>query len=391
MHTFTSSPRMAAVQQPVIPLLGRLIRENPGTVSLGQGVVHYPPPQQAVDRIEGFLADRENHKYKLVDGIPELLGRLAVKLREDNGIRLGEGTRIVVTAGGNMAFFNAVLATTSPGDEVVLLAPYYFNHEMAVRMVGCLPVVVPCREDFLPDVERVAAAITPRTRAVVTISPNNPSGAVYPEELLRAVNALCRDRGIFHVHDEAYEYFVHGGARHVSPGSFPGAGAHTVSLFSLSKSFGMASWRIGYMVIPEALFTAVAKIQDTNVICPPVICQHAACGALEAGRGFVAERVAALGEVRRAVLERLGELGGLVDEPRSDGAFYVLLGVHTRIDAMTLAERLIREHRVAVVPGTAFGLDDTCALRISYGALEAAHVAEGIGRLVTGLEAILRG
>jgi aspartate/methionine/tyrosine aminotransferase len=389
MRSFEESSRMAAVQQPVIPAVGRLIRKHPGTISLGQGVVHYPPPPQAIERIATFLRDPDNHKYKLVDGIPELLERLAGKLDTENGIRTGAASRIVVTAGGNMAFINAALAVTSPGDEVILLAPYYFNHEMAIRFVGCHPVVVETGPGFLPDAEAIGAAITPRTRAVVTISPNNPSGAVYPRALLERINTLCAGAGVFHIHDEAYEYFVHGGTRHVSPGSFPGAEDHTISLYSLSKSYGMASWRVGYMVIPARLHGAVAKVQDTNLICPPVISQHAACGALEAGRAFVTARVAALGEVRGAVLERLAALGDLVEEPTSDGAFYILLSVRTAIGPMVLVERLIAEHGVAVIPGSTFGLGNGCALRVSYGALEPDTVAEGVGRLVEGLRRIL--
>ena len=130
---------MSLVQTPVIPVVGRLIRDNPGTISLGQGVVHYPPPPQAMDAIAGFAADPENHKYRLVEGIPPLLERIREKLAADNGLDLTEGHRVVVTAGGNMAFINAVLAVTDPGDDVVLLAPYYFNHEMAVAMAGAGP------------------------------------------------------------------------------------------------------------------------------------------------------------------------------------------------------------------------------------------------------------
>ena len=129
---------------------------------------------------------------------------------------------------------------------------------------------------------RFEAAITPRTRAIVTISPNNPSGAVYPKATLAAVNALCSERGIYHISDEAYEYFVYDGAEHFSPASLPGATEHTISLYSFSKAYGFASWRIGYMVIPEALTVAVRKAQDTILICPPVVSQHAALGALAA-------------------------------------------------------------------------------------------------------------
>ncbi len=124
----------------------------------------------------------------------------------------------MVTAGANMAFMHAVLATTQPGDEVILPVPFYFNHEMAVEMAGCRVVRVPTDDRYQLRVDAIANAITPRTRVVVTISPNNPSGAVYSEDSLRALGALCRDRGVYHFSDEPYEYFTYGGARHVSPG-----------------------------------------------------------------------------------------------------------------------------------------------------------------------------
>ena len=129
----------------------------------------------------------------------------------------------MVTAGANMAFMHAVLAITEPGDEVILPVPFYFNHEMAIEMAACKAVRVPTDSQYQLRLDAIREAITPRTRAIVTISPNNPSGAVFTEASLREVNALCRERGLYHIADEVYEYFTYGSARHVSPGSFPGA------------------------------------------------------------------------------------------------------------------------------------------------------------------------
>src|SRR4051794_5287065 len=146
--TSRESSRMAAVQPPVIPIVAEMIRAHPGTISLGQGVAFYGPPPQAMNRLDDFLADPENHKYKPVDGIAPLKELLRRKLERENGTRLDESRRLVVTAGGNMAFMNAVLAVADPGDEIVLPAPYYFNHEMAVRMASCTPVFVPTDERY---------------------------------------------------------------------------------------------------------------------------------------------------------------------------------------------------------------------------------------------------
>ena len=383
------SRRMEAVQTPIIPVVGDLIRANPGTISLGQGVAWYGPPPEAGEYIQKFFADPQNHKYKLVQGIPELLEAIEKKLAAENGIRLGGDQRIVVTAGANMGFVNAVLAITDPGDEIILNLPYYFNHEMAVAMADCKAVCVPTDENYQLQPDLIERTITRRTRAVVTISPNNPTGAVYSEQSHRRVNEICRQHGLYHISDEAYEYFTYDGARHFSPGAIEDSSQHTISMFSLSKAYGFASWRIGWMVIPERLFMPIRKIQDTVLICPPVISQWAAVGAMHAGRAYCQAKLRVTREVRRLVLQGLQEVRDLVTVPRADGAFYLLLRVHSDTDPMELAQRLIEEHKVAVIPGTTFGVCDQCLLRVGYGALEEQTAAEGVGRLARGLRRIL--
>jgi aspartate/methionine/tyrosine aminotransferase len=273
-------------------------------------VVYYGPPPQAIDRIGAFLQHPDHHKYQAVHGVAPLIEAIEAKLRRENGISVGTESRVVVTAGGNMAFMNAVLAVADPGDEVILPLPYYFNHEMAVTMASCRPVCVPTDENYQLRPAAIRRAITEKTRAVVTVSPNNPSGAVYPEGALREVNRLCRDHGLYHISDEAYEYFTYDRAQHFSPGSISGSEQHTISLYSLSKAYGFASWRIGYMVIPERLFTAVNKTQDTILICPPVVSQFAALGALQAGAGYCGDHLRSIAEVREIVLNELTSWAG---------------------------------------------------------------------------------
>jgi aspartate/methionine/tyrosine aminotransferase len=380
------SSRLAAVQTPVIPVVGRWIAETPGTISLGQGVVSYGPPPEAIEAARRFGGALTDHRYGPVEGLPALVDAVERKLAQENGIRVRGSSRVVVTAGGNLAFVNAVLAVTDPGDEVILPSPYYFNHEMAIAIAGGRAVPVPTFPDYQLDVQAIGDAITPRTRAVVTVSPNNPTGAMYSAEALRAVNALCADRGIFHIHDEAYEYFTYDGAAHVSPGAFDGASGHTISLYSLSKAYGFASWRIGYMVIPDALWDAVNKVQDTLLICPPAISQHAAIGALQVGRGYTSAYLSELDGLRHLIFEALADSDVPCDVPPAGGAFYYLVRVHSTLDPLVLTERLIRNHRVAVIPGSAFGDTAGCSIRISYGALRPESVTEGVGRLVSGLK-----
>jgi aspartate/methionine/tyrosine aminotransferase len=371
-------------------VVGDLVRTTPGTISLGQGVVDYGPPPQAIEEAGRFHENPENHRYQAVEGIPPLIAALSAKLRAENGIAIGLENRIVVTAGGNMAFLDALLAIADPGDEIVLQRPYYFNHEMAVGLASCLAVIAETDEDCQLRPDLIRRALTPRTRAVVTISPNNPTGAVYSESDLCEVNELCRQRGLYHIHDEAYEYFLYEGARNFSPGSIAGSAAHTISLYTFSKAYGLASWRIGFMVIPAHLYDGVRKVQDTNLICPPVVSQYAALGALRAGPAYCREKLRAIAEVRQMALRELATIADVCTVPPANGAFYFLLRLATDLAPLAIVERLIREHRVAGIPATAFGVE-TCALRIAYGAVEKDTAAEGLRRLVRGLRAILQG
>jgi len=384
------SQRMLAVQSPMISVVGEMIKRHPGTISLGQGIVHYGPPAAVAEAVARAAAgDAAVHRYSLTFGIDALLDAASAKLEADNGVSIGPDRRIAVTAGGNMGFVNAVLAVADPGDEIIVLSPFYFNHEMAIEIASCRTVAVATDRDYQPDLPAIERAITSRTRAIVTISPNNPTGAVYSESSLRAVNDLCRDRGLYHIADEAYEYFTYGPARHFSPATIAGGERHTIGLYSLSKSFGMAGWRVGYMVIPAHLEEAVKKIQDTNLICPPVLNQIAGVAALAAGRTWCQPRAAAFAGVRDLVIDELRRLGDRVRVPPPQGAFYAFIGVDTARRDMELIEALIREFGVAVMPGSTFGVQNGCHLRIAYGSLDERTVAEGMGRLVRGLASLV--
>ncbi|MEL6494146.1 MAG: pyridoxal phosphate-dependent aminotransferase [Cyanobacteria bacterium J06623_7] len=382
--------RMDRVQLPLIPVVSELIQQNPGTISLGQGVVSYPPPPSAIEALQDFLANSNNHLYQSVIGIEPLVKAIANKLAIDNQIAIAEHNSIVITAGSNMAFLNIVLAITQAGDEIILNTPYYFNHEMAITMANCHPISVSTDGNYQLDLQAIANAITPKTKAIVTISPNNPTGAVYPAADLQAVNNLCRDRGIYHISDEAYEYFTYDGIRHTSPGGFPSSAEHTISLFSLSKAYGFASWRIGYMVIPQHLTLAVTKVQDTNVICPPVVSQYAAVGALAAGKPYCQKHLTQIAATRKVVAQQLNSISDICAIAPNPGAFYFFLKIDTKLDDLKLVRQLIEQYKVAVIPGSTFGMNEGCYLRVAYGSLQQDTAQQGIDRLITGLNNLCR-
>ncbi len=380
-----NSKRLDAVQSPIIPYIGLLTRNHPGTISFGQGIAFYGPPVEAFNNVQKCLPNESINRYGPVEGIPELQQALINKLKVVNDIEIDSSSAVIVTAGSNMAFNTAILAITDPGDEVILPLPYYFNHEMSLMMERCKPVLVSCNEDFHLNVEKIKSAITDKTKAIVTISPNNPSGAVYTKQELLEVNQLCKEHNVYHISDEAYEDFYYEQHQHFSSASHQNTHQHTISLFSFSKGYGFAGWRIGYMVIPEHLLTAVKKIQDTILISPPVISQHAAVGALSSNEKFLYDKRNAMSAKRKIVLNELANLSCLKKTPTSEGAFYTLLNIDTHLDDMQLAQTLIKKHGVATIPGSAFGIESGCYLRLSYGALSDSDINKGLQRIINGL------
>lgn len=387
MHRFGPSRRLEQVQQPVIPLVAQWSRQVCGTLSLAQGVVSYDPPTAIADAIASVdPADADICRYGPAEGFEPLLQLIEAKLAADNSISL-DGQSVVCTAGSNMAFLAAVLSVASVGDEILLVRPYYFNHQMAIQMVGCKCRYADCLPNYQLDVEAIRNAISPRTKAVVTVSPNNPTGAVYSQASLKELNQLCEQNGVFHIHDEAYEYFTFGEESHFSPGSLPGADRHTISLFSLSKAYAMAGWRFGYAVLPDALLAAVTKVQDTNLISVPGITQRAASAALQEGKAWCQPKINRLDVARKKTLEVLSDTGCVVSQPA--GAFYVLAKLPGGLDDVKVCKFLIEQYRVAVLPGSTFGIEEGCSLRVSFGGLAIEQLGEALTRLQSGIKSAI--
>ena len=251
----------------------------------------YGPPREAVEAARRFGGATSDHRYGPVEGLPALVDLLEAKLASENGIQVRPASRVLVTAGGNQAFMNAVLAVTDPGDEIILPAPYYFNHEMAIVMAGARAVAVadgrPLSARCAGDRRRNHATDAGCRHGVTEQSDRRGLSGGGAERGQRALQGARHfphaRRGLRVLHLRQRATFLTRLAR--------GRGDHTISLYSLSKAYGMASWRIGYMVIPEALSDAVNKIQDTLLICPPAVSQQAALAALLVGRGHAAAHV----------------------------------------------------------------------------------------------------
>ena len=384
------SLRMTVVEDAVIPIVNTLIRKHPDTISLGQGVVYYPPPPAVSDAIKKVMSCTEYHLYGPVAGLDELQTALKDKLQNKNNIVLSDEQCLFITAGANMAFNAVVLALCDPGDEIIVSAPYYFNHKMTIEMCSCKAVIVDTDENYQPVIARITRAITTKTRAIVSISPNNPSGCIYSEQTLGAINALCAEHRIYHISDEAYEDFTDETHTHFSPGSLPDSATHTISIFSFSKSYGLASWRVGYMVVPYELDAAIHKVQDNIIICPPTVSQFAALECLKSGADYVKDRMKQIAANRELCRSMLGALAdkGLIEPPHIEGALYAFITLPDTVCDIATIKKLITDFGVAVIPGYAFGMQHKNCIRVSYGALSTERLEVGLTRLAEGLSEI---
>ncbi len=356
-------------------------------VDLGQGVPFYGPPREAIRAAAGALDKESGFKYSPDAGKASLRQTIAEKLASENSVDADSDNNIMVTAGANQAFVNAILCLTRPGDHVLVLSPYYFNHVMAVELAGCKPVIVDTDSDFQPLVECIGRCITKRVRAVVLVSPNNPTGAVYSKDALREIGALCAENDLYLITDETYEHFVYDDAKHVSALELDKSIEYTISLFSFSKSYGMSGYRIGYAVFPKHIYTEMLKVQDTVTICAPSPLQIAAEAAMKLGAAYPRQFIPRIEKARKIFIERLAGFD-FVEMPVTKGSYYFMLRLKTKKSDWDIAKRLIEEYGVITIPGQVFGAKYP-ALRIAYANVDESLAAKGASRLTRGLKDVL--
>lgn len=358
----------------------------PGAISLAVGEPDFPTPPHIVEAGRQALLDGYT-RYSPNAGYRDLREAIADKLQRQNGLRADPDAEVFVTVGAMEALMLTFMVSLDPGDEVLVTDPSYTNFEAQITLAGGVPVFVPTvpERGYLPEPGAIEAAITPRTRAILVNSPSNPTGAVYPVDLVRAVADIALRHDLLLVSDETYEALVYGDTRHVSPGVFPGLASRTVSIFSFSKAYAMTGWRVGYLTGPAPMLRVMATVQEEMASCVNAAAQRAAIAALRGPQECVETMRQAYARRRDLVVGRLNAMAG-VGCPRPDGAFYAFPDVRrVAADTTTLAERLLFEHGVVVSPGEAFGPGSAGFLRLSYAASER-DLDEGLRRLAAGLE-----
>ncbi len=361
----------------------KLRQQGVDVVDFGPGEPDFPTPEHI--KHAAIRAIEQNHsKYTAVGGVIALRKAIAEWHAGQFGSAY-ESAECIACTGGKHALFNALHVLLNPGDEVLIPVPYWVTFPDIVRYANATPVFVPTRADegFRLTAAAVERAITPRTRMLIVNSPNNPSGAVIPPAEFERIYQACRARGIWLASDECYSHFTYGAAKPYSVAGLPDSKPHVIVIGSLSKTFAMTGWRLGYVLGPRPLVDAVSKLQSQSTSNPTSISQYA---AIEAMRGTMEPCKAMLAEYarrRERILAGMAAIPGVVCNA-PEGAFYVfpnieeLLGGRVGANTMEVARNLLHTAHVAVVPGDAFGMPGH--LRFSY-ATSMERIEEGLRRL----------
>jgi len=335
-------------------------------VDLGGGDPDFPTPAHIVAAAADAMEAGDTH-YVASAGIPELRRAIVEKLRRDNGLTYSVD-EIIVTPGGKPAIFAAIMTLIDRGDEVLILDPGWVSYAPEVVIAEGVPVGVPLSADdnFAITEERLRPYITPRTRALILCTPNNPTGRVATAEELATVARLAQEHDFYVLSDEIYEKLVYDGAVHRSIAALPGMWERTLTLNGFSKAYAMTGWRLGFLAAPQPIVKQILKVHSHSVTCAASFSQRGAIVALNGPQDFIAEMVTAYDRRRHLVTDGLNAIPG-VRCSLPEGAFYALADIRgTGLTSAECAELLITEGGVAVTPGSAFGAAGEGFIRLSY-------------------------
>jgi aspartate/methionine/tyrosine aminotransferase len=363
-------------------------------IGFGAGEPDFPTPDAIVEAAIAACRDPKMHHYTPAGGLPELKEAIAAKTARDSSYAVGAG-QVLVTNGGKQAVYEAFATLLDPGDEVLLPAPYWTTYPEAIRLAGGVPVEVATDEStgYLASVEQLEAARTDRTKALLFCSPSNPTGAVYPTEQVEAIGRWAVDAGIWVLTDEIYEHLVYddaAGTRAVAasmPVVVPELADRCIVVNGVAKTYAMTGWRVGWLIGPADIVRAATNLQSHATSNVSNVAQAAALAAVRGDLSAVAQMREAFDRRRRTMVRMLQEIPG-VECPEPLGAFYCFPAVKALVGATIrgrtpqssaeLAELVLDEAEVAVVPGEAFGAPGY--FRLSY-ALSDDDLGEGVGRL----------
>lgn len=342
-----------------------LKKQGVDVLNFGAGEPDFNTPQHITEAAIKALQDGQT-RYTESSGLIELREAIAAKLKTDNGLQYA-ASQISVNCGAKHSCYNAILATCNPGDEVIIPAPYWTSYPEMVRIVGAVPVIVETKEEngWKMTAEEFEEAMSPMTKMVILNSPGNPTGSVYTREELEKIADIALGEDIIILSDEIYEKLVYGENKHISIASLSKeVNDLTITINGFSKAYAMTGWRLGYTAAPKAIAEAIDTIQSHMTSNPTTFAQYGAIAALTGDQQIVADMREEFNVRREFMLDRLKGIKNVkVVEPL--GAFYFLVNIEPiGIKSINFAEKLLSKQKVAVVPGVAFGSENT--IRFSY-------------------------
>ncbi|MFT4186210.1 MAG: pyridoxal phosphate-dependent aminotransferase [Micrococcaceae bacterium] len=350
-------------------------------ISFGAGEPDFPTPDYIVEAAIAAAKDPKNHRYSPASGLPELREAIVKKTKRDSGYEV-DVANVVVTNGGKQAVFESFLAIFNPEDEVILPTPYWTTYPEVIKLAGAKAItpVAGADQDYKLTVKQLEEVYTDKTKALIFVSPSNPTGAVYTEEEVKAIGKWAVEKDIWVITDEIYEHLVYGDNKFTSIATATPDLEKVIILNGVAKTYAMTGWRVGWMIAPKDVAKAVTNLQSHATSNVANVSQRAALAAIEGPLDAVKEMRIAFDRRRKYMYETLREVPGLV-LPEPQGAFYAYIDVSKyATDTTALAEEILEKEEVAVVPGEAFGTSGY--IRLSY-ALGDDDLKEGLSRLVS--------
>ncbi|MFN8035551.1 MAG: pyridoxal phosphate-dependent aminotransferase [Acidimicrobiia bacterium] len=358
-------------------------------IGFGAGEPDFPTPEHVVEAAAAACYEPRNHRYSPTPGLPELREAIAAKTHRDSGLEVAPA-QVLVTNGGKQAVYNTFQALLDPGDEVLLPAPYWTTYPEAIALADGRAVALPATAaaGFRVTVEQLEAARTPRTKALLFVSPSNPTGVVYPPDEVAAIGRWAHEHGVWVVTDEIYEHLTFGPHRFASmPVLVPELADTCVVLNGVAKTYAMTGWRVGWMIGPPDVIRAATNLQSHSTSNVANVSQRAALAALTGSLDCVAEMRGAFERRGRVMHEMLTTIPGVVCvEPQ--GAFYCFpsfegllgreIGGRPIPSSLELAQALLEDAKVALVPGEAFGAPGYARLSFALGDDD---LVEGVRRI----------
>lgn len=331
-----------------------------GAINLAQGFPDFDPPKAMLDRLEE-ISHTGPHQYPITMGAPNFRQALARKCGRFMGRTLDPDREIVVTIGSTEAMVDAIFALTNPGDKIILFSPYFENYHAQIIMADCEPVYVPLvPPDFGFDPEVLEDAFRQRAKAILICNPSNPSGKVFTYDELKLIADLCVKYDVYAIMDEVYEHIIYDDNRHTYMNSLPGMWERTVSCSSLSKTYSVTGWRLGYAIAPQPIMDRIKQYHDFNTVGAPSPLMEAAIVGLDMPDSYYEEFGAHYAHMKKLFTDGLKSIGIPFTDPQ--GAYFVLANIRPYLKKgqtdVEFCEEMARKVGVACVPGTSFFRED---------------------------------